>query len=64
MNQKLYDVAKEVARKTPASTDQVLMEILRLSDMMARIGITTEEILEGITVESVEKVIMEKVIEG
>lgn len=61
LDEKYYDVAIEVAKRTPVMTEQVLLEISKVISALTGFGYSKEKIDESITVEHIENIVMKKV---
>lgn len=59
--EKYYNVAMEVAKRTPITTEQVLSEISRVISALTGFGYSKDKIEESITIEHIENIVMEKI---
>lgn len=64
MDQKHYEVAVEVAKRTPVTTEDVLTTISRTISALTGFGYSKEKINESITVEHIENIVMKRVARG
>lgn len=61
MDEKYYYVAREVAKRTPVTTEQVLLEISNVISALTGFGYSKEKIDERITIEHIENIVMKNV---